>query len=102
MTSFQDYKKNLTVKAEAPLACRELDNSIKLEKYLQLGKQLIRQANSYKEDKDFENYYIYAVRFMNLYINVISKHSSAKHMTHKKDVLNMRKVRPQQQIINFI
>jgi hypothetical protein len=67
-----------------------------------LGKQLIRQANSYKEDNDFENYYIYAVRFMNLYINVISKHGSAKHITHKKEVLNMRKVRPQKLLTFYL
>jgi hypothetical protein len=92
MATFQDYKNTLIKEAEAPSVCRELDNSIPLDRYLQAAKLLMRQANSYKNEGDIEHYYVYTVRFINLFVNVIKKHNSANRTAYRKDIYIMNKV----------
>jgi hypothetical protein len=92
LSTFQAYKNDLMQQAEAPLACRELDNSISLAKYLHLARQLVQQANNYKRDEEYEQYYIYSIRFVTLFVNVIKKHNSVNNIQFRREMFDMRKL----------
>lgn len=92
MQSFQDYNKTLVQQAEEPIACRVVDNSLPLSRYIQAAKQLIKQANNFKKDQNYEQCYIYSIRFITLFVNCLQKHHDANSMSFRKDMFQLRQV----------
>jgi STAM-binding protein len=87
--SYELWIKKLTEQAEIEQLLK-LNKKISFKQYLFKAKQLIKEIIEFRSEKEYPQLYIILLRFINLYVNILSKHEENKNITNKEDFENMK------------